>query len=319
MVENRFLINGQEAKCKSLDAVYAMDNSFLGGPYECNFSHTMSNSLTFDICIRQAGVKEVLIRTKEEISTARFFDLCQSIENLLMFFEGRFIPLESLKFSDSNSFSAEDLLLGNEWYKDRRLKYYIPSAFCNYSHNKLLNFAEVLNGELFSNWTDLETELDIALSVILYSLSKNCMTVDVNCAFLIEAAETIVELVTSRINLFSSLKPGDRGTTLKMCLDALISKYGTDIFEKEIQSKKDYLKVLVNSRVRVMHIKRKQKGDHLSGSESILYSVKFFALYRKILFGLLGIDEGRYNANLRKLIDNWEAWENIQDDFLNRI
>ena len=48
------------------------------------FSHTMSNSLTFDICIRQAGVREVLIVQKKKFNCT-FFDLCQSIENLLMF------------------------------------------------------------------------------------------------------------------------------------------------------------------------------------------------------------------------------------------
>lgn len=319
MVENQFLINGQEAKCKSLDAVYGADSSFLGGWYECSFSHTMSNSLTFDICIRQGVNREISIHSNAETSTLQLLILCQSIERLLMLFDGKFIPLKSLKFYDSSLFSDEELLLGNEWYKERRLKCYISSAFCNYHRNKLLNFDEVLNSKLLSKWIEIEKELDIAMNVILYSLSENGMTVDVGCAFLIEVAETFVELVAFSTNLFSSLKPGEKGTTLKMCLEALISKYGTDIFEREIKSDKDYLKVLVNSRVRVMHIKRKQKGAYLSCPESILYSLKFFALYRKILFDLLGIEQSQYSINLRKFIDDWEEWNNTQNDFLNRI
>lgn len=63
----------------------------------------------------------------------------------------------------------------------------------------------------------------------LYSLSNNGVTVDVKCAFLIELAEPLIEIVKEHTNFFSSLQPGPRGASLKNCLDALITKYGFDI------------------------------------------------------------------------------------------
>lgn len=93
------------------------------------------------------------------------------------------------------------------------------------------------------------------------------------------------------------MKPGERGTTLKMCLDMLITKYGSLVFEEEIQSKKDFLKIFVKSRNRIMHIKRHQGKNYLDGAQSILYTMKFFNLYRVIIFEMLGIDESFYLEN----------------------
>ena len=60
-----------------------------------------------------------------------------------------------------------------------------------------------------------------------------------------------------------------------MCLDALIIQYGQEIFSKEIETNYEgFLQVLVNSRVRIMHIKRNQKGIYFNGSEPALYMIE---------------------------------------------
>ncbi len=68
--------------------------------------------------------------------------------------------------------------------------------------------------------------------MFLYSVSDSKMPIDAKCAFLFELAELLVEVVKVHTHLYSSLTPGERGTSLKMCVDALISKYGTLIFRK---------------------------------------------------------------------------------------
>ena len=57
------------------------------------------------------------------------------------------------------------------------------------------------------------------------------MPIDIKCAFLIELAEPLVEIVKNHTNCFSSLNPGNRGTTLKICLEEL-KKNMAKIFSK---------------------------------------------------------------------------------------
>lgn len=97
------------------------------------------------------------------------------------------------------------------------------------------------------------------------------------------------EIISEYDQFLPSLKPGERTTTLKMCIDAVISKYGADIFSREYTANKDrFLQVLVNTRNRIVHSKRNQpKNKYLSGPESILYLVKLCHLCRMVLLWLL--------------------------------
>lgn len=90
---------------------------------------------------------------------------------------------------------------------------------------------------------------------------------------LIELAEPLVEIVKKHTNFYASLTPGARGTSLKNCLDALITKYGVDIFERELSNDYEkFLSALVNSRVRIMHIKREQnRRCRRSENRMVLY------------------------------------------------
>ena len=154
----------------------------------------------------------------------------------------------------------------------------------------------------------------------LYSLSNSGITVDVKCAFLIELAEPLVEIVKGHTNYFSTLIPGARGTTLKSCLDALITKYGVDIFEKELSNNSEqFLSAMVNSRVRIMHIKREQRGIYFNGNESVLYTLKMSLLYRRIIFEVLGISEINYRDNLLKCVSRLDKWNDVLEHFLLKL
>ena len=83
--------------------------------------------------------------------------------------------------------------------------------------------------ELFCRWEQLLDELNVVHQMYPYSLSNSGITEDVKCAFLIELAEPLIEIVNKYTNLFVSLTPRDHRPVLKDCLDALITKYGRNI------------------------------------------------------------------------------------------
>ena len=127
-------------------------------------------------------------------------------------------------------------------------------------------------------------------------------------------------MVKEHTKFFSSLTPGPRGASLKNCLDALITKYGADIFSSELASDYErFLSAMVNSRVRIMHIKREQKGAFFNGNESVLYMLKMNLLYRRIMFEVLGIDEAIYKNSLLKCVSRLDEWNGILKGFLSKL
>ncbi|MGI6740409.1 MAG: hypothetical protein ACOX7C_02830 [Brevefilum sp.] len=117
----KLLINERKPKCKRVTATYQLDNGVLGGPVESEFNYKIESSIKVNINIEQLGIRKIIITSDKEVSTGVLFSLCQSIEKLLMLFEGRFIPLESMCFSESDKFTDDDLTEAGTWHKDRRL------------------------------------------------------------------------------------------------------------------------------------------------------------------------------------------------------
>lgn len=308
----------QIIKCKSLVSIYQGDKLLLDGPHILEFN-TVGNQ-PFHIKIEQLGVRTIIITSDKDVSVFDLYAILTRIERLLMLFDGVFIPLSELKFSESDTVDENRLISCQNNLIKMRLSYFSSADFCNYSVDRLLKFDTVLTAELFCKWEQLLDELDVVHQMYLYSLSDSKMTVDVKCAFLIELAEPLIEIVKEHTKLFSSLTPGARGTSLKNCLDALITKYGVDIFSRELSS--DYesiLQIMVNSRIKIMHIKRKQNGLYFDGNESILYILKMNLLYRKIMFEMLNIEEVDYKDNLLRCVSRLDKWSSVLEKFLLKI
>lgn len=302
--------------CKKLIATFQDDKIMLEGPK--NLSINIDNNITIEI--EQLGIRIVTVVSEREISFRQLYAIFTRVERLLMLFDGRFINLKELSFVDSADGTLEHLKSYAHNIMRSRLSYYNSADFCRYSLDKLIGFESVITTEMYNGWQELLDELDIVHQMFLYSVSDSKMPIDAKCAFLIELAEPLVEVVKTHTHFYSSLTPGERGTSLKMCVDALISKYGTEIFAKEIANNYDkFLQTIVNSRVRIMHIKRQQKGLYLNGSESILYSQKMTLLFRIILFEILGIESNLYEENMKKLINSLDTWNDVQDKFLIKL
>lgn len=304
------------AKCKVLIGTYINDNIILGGPHVAEFE-TRDNK--FFIKIEQCGYRKISIKALEETSVFELYGVFTKIERLLMIFDGQFLNLENLEFTDSSDTEKSMLKgVGNN-LMHQRLSYFKSSDLVSYKVDKLLEFEEVLNSDLYDKWEHLLEELDIAHQMYLYAMGDTKITVDVKCAFLIELSETLVEVLKAYTNSFQKLKPGN-GTSLRACVKALIEEYGKDIFEREMEAnEKEFLSTVINSRVRIMHIKRNQKIKYFDGNESVLYILKLSLLYRRILLEILGVEKQVYVDKLRKCVSRLNRWNDTLDKFLLRL
>lgn len=304
------------AKCKVLIGTYINDNIILGGPHVAEIE-THDNK--FFIKIEQCGYRKISIKALEETSVFELYGVFTKIERLLMIFDGQFLNLENLEFTDSSDTEKSMLKSVGNNLMHQRLSYFKSSDLVSYKVDKLLEFEEVLNSDLYDKWEQLLEELDIAHQMYLYAMGDTKITVDVKCAFLIELAETLVEVLKVYTNSFQKLKPGN-GTSLKACVKALIEEYGKDIFEREMEAnEKEFLSTVINSRVRIMHIKRNQKIKYFDGNESVLYILKLSLLYRRILLEILGVEKQVYVDKLRKCVSRLNRWNDILDKFLLRL
>lgn len=298
-----------EHACKKLSAVYHEDGFAFGGPRKIEFEITRSTAIK--IIFEQCYTRTITIVADDEVPVDELHSLFSRLERLLMMFDGRFYTLESLTLTDSISTSTSRLQNSVRHITNSRLSYFRSADFCKYNFNKLIEVHASLTVEIFEKWNALLEELDICHQMFLYSVCDNRLPIDINFAFLIEQAEPLVETIKSRKHIFASLTPGERGTSLKMCIDALITKYGMDIFQEELNDKYgNFLQQLVDSRVRIMHIKSKQPSKYLHNAKDIiLYSAKMYLLYRRIVFELLELEESIYHNQLKNCIDAWDRWK----------
>lgn len=226
------------------------------------------------------------------------------LEKFLMLFDGCFLEIRNIHFETGKSADASLEFLSEEYAK-KRLRFYVTNkVFCQ--EGKLLDWKEFLTDSIYSKWKLLLKELDITHQIFLYCTANNGIPMELKLPFLIECAEPLIELITIETGRFSSLSPGNRGTSLKMCLDAIISSYGMDIFLGEYAEPVEFTQRLVNTRVRIMHIKRNSEKDIIAGMDILLYAVKMSLLYRRILLDLLGIDYQIYSQNLKRIVTVWE-------------
>ncbi|SET31117.1 hypothetical protein SAMN05216348_1157 [Olsenella sp. KH3B4] len=147
-----------------------------------------------------------------------------------MIFDGAFINLEDISFSGSPDGDNGKAEKGQVFAK--RLSYFrTDSRFT--IHDKLVEYQDVLNDGLMRRWATLLDELSITNQTYLYMLADSGMPADLRLAFLVELAEPMVEIVNKEKGIYPSLHPGERGTNLKQCLNALGNSYGDVIFFAE--------------------------------------------------------------------------------------
>lgn len=211
----------QPMRCKTLTAIYKNEINTLKKLYEIDFLIHKS----VRIHIEQFTVRKIEIDFTSEQLVDDLIAVLTKVERLLMLFDGYFMNLISIEFQDSAGCVPPNLKECAEHFMRRRLAYFHSNKIL-FSSNYLLDFSKVLTPALYEKWKGILEDLDVAHQVYLYSLCDTNQPVDLRCAFLIELAEPVVEIVKANSPLFESLNPGKQGTSLRDCLRALITTYG---------------------------------------------------------------------------------------------
>lgn len=315
MKDSEFTCLGQ--KPGSSLSIVLKNEGIMGGPYIAEFNFDYGGA-SFHIVLDQCLVRTVSIASDSPVALDTIWMFYTRLERLLMVFDGRFYTIDSVTFSSEALSEYECKSYAEECVRRRIACYKTDPIYCYIDHH-FLDFNTVLSADILAKWIALDDELDIIHQAALYYIADTGVTHDVKCANIIECLEPMAEIIGLYDNFFPSLNPQDRNVTLKMCIDAVISKYGRDIFSQEYQQNKEqFLQTLVNTRNRMMHIKRNQPVDKfLSGEESILYLVKLYHLYRVVLISLLGIDYDVYSDKVIKSVGQWDGWNGILTNFLN--
>lgn len=305
-------MNVENFTCHKIQITQAYEKGMLGGPWNLSFT---AKGIKIDI--EQIGVRKIELSYDQTGDFNRLYSKFCQLEKLFVLFEGEFLAFKSIIAFDGNDKEIKKSQLCEE-IKSSRLNYCSTIDACRGNNTAFLDVFKYTNADIFGKWCNLIDELNIIHQVFLYNTSSIGLPVDAKVASVIEVFEPLVELIAEYTNQFSTLKPGKRGTTLKMCLDAIISMYGKDIFDTECsRNVGKFLQILVNSRIKVMHIKRNFNQVCLSGEESVLYIVKLSFLYRKILCFLLGIEYCDYSDKLVESVKRWETWKNVFSEFIN--
>lgn len=263
----------------------------------------------FTITIKEpiGVIRKIQIDSANYVNTENLYLEYAQLEKLLMLLEGSFSNITKLKFENGIDESQNELLqLKGKEYMDRRLPFYNTNNVFKTGNQKLCDWEKFLTDSIYSNWITLLEELDIVHQIVLYTTADNGVPMELRLAFLIEIAEPMIELITMKKGIFSSFADSNRAS-LKMCLDAIISYYGMDIFSEEYKDSLNFTQKLVNSRVRIMHTKRNFTKEFITEPYDILmYSVKMNLLYRRVLLDLLGVKYPLYSGEVKRIVEEWK-------------
>ncbi len=281
-------------------------NGFLGGPKYNKFTLD-ANGVNFNIEIQQSVERIICIDSSETNNYKYYLDIFYTLETLLMICDGYFIPTISA-FED-------EVEITSSWNK-RRLSSYSSADFMLGAGNKLIDYSEIINEEMFKKWNDLKSELDLNFKMMLYCVSSVEMPKDMQCAFLTEAFSGIYELAIEKYSDIKVKKASKGESDLKYYLVALFEKFGGIIFGEELAiNKYAFAQILVNSRNRIAHISSKQNRTFLNGEECVMYLKKLSLLYRIIIFDYLELSESLYNDKLSSAVTSINNHKSMSEFF----
>ncbi len=301
-------------KCNILKTQYCVNSGML----RCveTYEFKICEPKIIRISIQEVGKRIITLSCDDEIKVTELYSLLLKLERLLQIFDGAFVQLENISIygtEDKKHYNAMGTHL-----KVQRLRCFSSASFVTVQSDRILNYENVLSERIFDSWQILLEELGVVNQMYLYATSDCGFTNDVKCAFLVELAESLIEII-GKENIILQRLPGERGN-LKPCLRTIINNYGQILFEKEMKfGIEKILTCLVNTRVNIMHIKINQRTPEFDGKEVTLYAMKMSYLYRIVVLNQLGIDEKFYVDNLRKRVCGIDSWNGIQDRLFDRL
>ncbi len=254
----------------------------------------------------------VTIRGEKRLPMYILWECYDSLEKLIMMFDGRFYSDITVTFEDKK-IPEEDRVMYAEACQNQRKIYHVSDNLCCVG-DPLVLYEDYISDQIFEKWLAIESEFGLVHEAVLFNMAETSITRDVKCARMIEAMVPLAEVISLHNRFFPTFKPDGKSTTLKTCLDAVISHYGKEIFFKEYDyDKEEFLSMMVRTRARVMHICQDEERA-FSGKAARLYLVKLFFLYRVAILDLMGIREEVYRDSLMRSATMWNDWQGAFGD-----
>ena len=291
---------------RKLAVTEAPKSGLLGGPHCVQFDFDYENA-TFEIAVEQYGVRTITILAPGNIATDKLLDVYYNLRIFLLLLDGQFFQIQK---AIENDVEITDSLI------KRELPCYDSADFM-IGTGKLFNNLKVLTSDFLYSLNSIKRDLDISFKVMLYCVSSVKLPVDMKCASLIEAFIPLAELIQNRTTDFILPHIGVGESKLQKYLNAIITRYGQDIFCKEYsENKKTFTQILTDSRNRIAHVKGKQGRIVLNGEESVMYLCKLSLFYRVVLFNMIGIPCDWYKRELNDRINLFDSHQSIICDFI---
>lgn len=301
--------------CNELQAEYRLDKGILGTAPLLNY--IINEKPRIRCRIEQNGVRRVCIISDEARPLSEMYSYLTSMERLIVVIDGMFIPLKEFTFPDEEE-NKDKLNSLAEHLMAQRLHYFCSAKYLSYSRDKFADYWDILPTIEYDKWNKMMNDLGVLHQMFLYASSNSGLTIDVMFAFLSELMEGLAEFYRDEFPKFANVTP-QKEENLYASVNSMINCFGEVIFATEINSGKNYVKALVNSRVNIMHIKRKYRMPFLDGKEATLYAIKMNYLYRWSVFDFLGVPRGLFAENVKKNVEHLDEWNNILPVFLNRL
>ena len=149
----------QPFMCKCLTAEYEEEKIVLGGPIHINFD--IEKGKNFHMDIMQCKNRTIKISTDSDTSIYELNSILMKLEKLLMLFDGQFIQLNKMKFSESDILSSNCLDSCATNLMLQRPNYFSSADLYKNTIHMLINFKDVLTTDLFKKWDTLLDEMGV--------------------------------------------------------------------------------------------------------------------------------------------------------------
>lgn len=273
--------------------------TFLGGTKyvvweECTFSFKDKNIL-YNIDVKNIGnKKEITIVTDKQVIFSEMFHNLISVITFENLFDGVFYKMTSCLINNEKEISSN--------LKGKMLSFHSSTIQLNHIAFEVSN---TVYANYYKLWRVLINKIGITHNMFLYAFYSTELPADIKISLVLQSFEPLSEVLEKQRLIHIRLYQ-HKEKTFRNRLNAIINKYGKNIFKSEWSIKNILLTRAVNTRNKVCHV-ISNKHECFTGKESGLYIYKFGVLYKSILLRLLNVsvqDIEKKEIEYIKFMDN---------------
>lgn len=239
----------------------------------------------------------IIIESNVDIEFVSFYEWLEDIRRFEYLFYGMFYELECCKINDDEDITVE--------LKQTELAYF---RYTGWMHKIPVLLNDRNYKTYFLRWLKLKKKLGILNQMMLYGNNVRGMTADLRLAITAECFEPFSEVMEDKQLITIS---GSK--SLANIMESVLTLYGKPVFSTEYKRRKSLARRIVDTRVKIFHVKLKKKNawtkktlKYLKGGACGFYAIKLEWLYRYIILLMLGIDREELDKAIEPQIQKFE-------------